>query len=234
MKYLALFAVALSTLPTQGAVSIVENFAYSDGSLDGQNEGTGFSGAYSASDLTIVSMAVSSNPSADIQNSTVSRAFVGFSETSIELGLGYDLISDNEGQYEYTFTVFDSNNLEVLSVGIRNDLYSIRLGTGSGAEIAQNVGGNPFTDDVTLDLDFTNPTSTLSTDSQAFSSLNGTLSGNIGIVDFSSGGRVEITKAFLDQNEIQIDNFFITVPEPTSIMLILASVSICSLRRKRA
>ena len=120
-------------------------------------------------------------------------------------------------------------------MGIRNDVYSVRLGDDVADEVSQGVNNSPFIDDLTLALDFTSAISTLSVDSTAFDDLDGSLSSNIGAVDFSLGGSVEITKASLDQNEIQIDSFSITpVPEPTSSMLIFASAGIYLLRRKRA
>jgi hypothetical protein len=149
---------------SQAAVIIADDFSYTDGSLNGQNGGTGFSGAWSSNSN------VSGGAAATVgANSTATRSFSSaFASTGtiwISFDWGYDSTPANGNSYGgltfYTggtenfligntwpdpspHNVWSINGAAVSSesnVGMKTAVARIQLGTGAASTVDLWVGG---------------------------------------------------------------------------------------------
>ena len=104
---------------------------------------------------------------------------------------------DYESDFEYTFSIYESNETLIFTAGVINDVYQVSLGIGTSAITSENRSGQSFDDSLAITIDFSDSTyTTLDVISIATEiSTSSQLSRDIGAVNFSSGGRIQITSA---------------------------------------
>lgn len=251
MKRIILSALLVPVFAGTASAAIVfsEDFGYPDGDLIAQNGGVGFTNAWSspqatANNINVAGAAAYSNPNSTLQNSQVNRSFSTFSETAFVFTLNYDVTANVEGSYDFHVVLRDSNDLEILSVGNRNnqgaagEYYVARLGSGGGAQTAWKLGASEtYSDTMTISVILTGSTITADISSTAFPAMDVTgLTRDLGsTIDFSSGnGTLRIEKSGLDGMRISADNIQLdAVPEPSAVFALFGLGGLALAMRRR-